>query len=193
MFSSKKSTTLTIISFILIMFGLSYGSVPLYQIFCQTTGLGGTTQQVEGILKGSIQGRSSHTHSTDVDDSNYIDNRMITVNFTADVANTMPWKFEPLQKEVKVLIGETALIFYKAENPTNDTIIGVSTYNVNPPQVGVYFNKIQCFCFEEQRLKSHESIDMPVFFFLDPEMLDDPLLSDVDNVTLSYTFFKVEE
>lgn len=120
-------------------------------------------------------------------------NRIITVKFNSDVSDTMPWKFYPMQKEIRVMVGETALAFYTAENPTDYTIIGVSTYNVNPQQAGIYFNKIQCFCFEEQRLKSHESIDMPVFFFIDPDFLEDPRMSEIDSITLSYTFFNVEE
>lgn len=172
------------------MFGLSYASVPLYQIFCQMTGIGGTTQRVEelSLSEGYKQIEEENDHQ-----SSLIDNRLITVRFSSSVSNTMPWKFEPMQKEVKVMAGETALAFYKAENPTEETVIGISTYNVNPPQMGIYFNKIQCFCFEEQRLKSNESIDMPVFFYLDPDLLDDPLMNDIDNVTLSYTFFKVND
>lgn len=170
------------------MFGLSYASVPLYQIFCQMTGIGGTTQKAQEISLSHLQ-----TDDDFLKDNSLLDNRMITVHFSASVSNTMPWKFEPLQKEIKVMAGETALAFYKAENPTEKATIGVSTYNVNPPQMGIYFNKIQCFCFEEQRLKSHETIDMPVFFFLDPDLLDDPLMADIDHVTLSYTFFQVAE
>lgn len=187
---TKKSISFLLIGGILFMFGLSYASVPLYQIFCQMTGIGGTTQRVEelSLSEGYKQIEEENDHQ-----SSLIDNRLITVRFSSSVSNTMPWKFEPMQKEVKVMAGETALAFYKAENPTEETVIGISTYNVNPPQMGIYFNKIQCFCFEEQRLKSNESIDMPVFFYLDPDLLDDPLMNDIDNVTLSYTFFKVND
>lgn len=155
---TKKSISFLLIGGILFMFGLSYASVPLYQIFCQMTGIGGTTQRVEelSLSEGYKQIEEENDHQ-----SSLIDNRLITVRFSSSVSNTMPWKFEPMQKEVKVMAGETALAFYKAENPTEETVIGISTYNVNPPQMGIYFNKIQCFCFEEQRLKSNESIDMP--------------------------------
>jgi len=102
----------------------------------------------------------------------------------------MPWKFKPQQQSVKVVPGETALAFYKATNPTKSAITGVATYNVFPPKAGLYFNKIQCFCFEEQRLRPGEEIDMPVFFFIDKEILTDASLDHVNNITLSYTFFK---
>tara|TARA_B100000614_G_scaffold262904_1_gene299985 strand:+ start:25887 stop:26465 length:579 start_codon:yes stop_codon:yes gene_type:complete len=190
MFKSKKSTSLIILGGVIFMFGLSYASVPLYQIFCQVTGIGGTTQRVENITMSPSLDILNENKKLE---NNFMDNRLISVKFSSDVSNTMPWKFEPVQKEIKVLAGETALIFYKAENLTDESIIGISTYNVNPPQAGIYFNKIQCFCFEEQRLKGHESIDMPVFFYLDPEILEDPLMSDIDNITLSYTFFNVNE
>lgn len=102
----------------------------------------------------------------------------------------MPWTFKPEQQEVSVVPGETALAFYKAYNPTRRPITGVSTYNVTPMKAGLYFNKIQCFCFEEQRLKPREEVDMPVFFYIDPAILDDPQMRHVTDITLSYTFFK---
>lgn len=104
----------------------------------------------------------------------------------------MQWKFKPLQKGVTLVPGETALIFYQATNPTNHDIIGMSTYNVVPVKCGAYFNKIQCFCFEEQKLKAGETVDMPVFFFIDPAFADDPLMYDVTEITLSYTFFNAK-
>ena len=101
----------------------------------------------------------------------------------------MPWKFTPQQREVRVLPGETALAFYTATNKSDEDIIGVATYSVSPGQVAQYFNKIQCFCFEEQRLAAGETVDMPVFFFIDPEFADDPTMKNIVTVTLSYTFF----
>jgi len=118
------------------------------------------------------------------------DGRVLKITFTADVNDEMPWKFKPQQQSVKVVPGETALAFYKATNPTKSAITGVATYNVFPPKAGLYFNKIQCFCFEEQRLRPGEEIDMPVFFFIDKEILTDASLDHVNNITLSYTFFK---
>ena len=102
----------------------------------------------------------------------------------------MPWSFKATQLEMKVSPGETALAFYTVKNKEDYAITGVATYNVDPPQVGIYFNKIQCFCFEEQRLGPKEEIDMPVFFYIDPEFVKDPSMYNCRNITLSYTFFK---
>lgn len=101
----------------------------------------------------------------------------------------MPWKFIPQQREVRVLPGETALAFYTATNKSDEDIIGVATYSVTPAQVAPYFSKIQCFCFEEQRLNAGETVDMPVFFFIDPDFVNDPTMTRIDTITLSYTFF----
>lgn len=181
MFKNRKSITVLLVTAFIGMIGLSYGAVPLYRIFCMITGFGGTTQ---------IADLSNHH----LDSSNELrQNKVITVYFSGDVSDTMPWKFSPMQQEIKVMIGETALAFYSAENPTDKSIVGISTYNVNPQQAGIYFNKIQCFCFEEQRLRPHEMIDMPVFFFIDPSFLEDPRMADIDSITLSYTFFNVED
>jgi cytochrome c oxidase assembly protein subunit 11 len=174
----KKSLGWILAVLVILMIGMSYAAVPAYRIFCQLTGFGGTTQVNDGIEE-----------NLDITTNT----RYITINFNADVSSSMPWKFHPMQKSMKVMVGESSLAFYEAENPTDDTIIGVSTYNVTPAQAGPYFNKIQCFCFEEQRLKPHESIDMPVFFFLDPDLLEDPKMDEIDSITLSYTFFKVSE
>ena len=114
----------------------------------------------------------------------------IKVYFMASVHSEMPWKFKPTQSELRIVPGETALAFYTVKNSANYPITGVATYNVHPPKAGLYFNKIQCFCFEEQRLGAREEIDMPVFFFIDPELLEDPAMQGVTNITLSYTFFK---
>ena len=118
--------------------------------------------------------------------------RLITVRFDSTVGDVLPWSFVPTQLDVKVVPGETALSFFTATNHSDQAITGVATYNVHPPKMGLYFSKIQCFCFEEQRLLPGETVDMPVFFFLDPEMLDDPGLKDVHSVTLSYTFFQTD-
>ncbi|KAG0634445.1 cytochrome c oxidase assembly protein CtaG/Cox11, domain-containing protein [Tuber brumale] len=110
----------------------------------------------------------------------------------ASVSDVLEWKFTPQQREVRVLPGETALAFYKAKNCSKEDIIGVATYSVTPGQVAQYFSKIQCFCFEEQKLSAGEEVDMPVFFFIDPDFLDDPQMRGIDTVTLSYTFFKAK-
>jgi cytochrome c oxidase assembly protein subunit 11 len=161
---------------VIFVFGLSYASVPLYKVFCQMTGFGGTTQRATESQAAKVK---------PIDGG-----KILTVDFVASTNHSMPWKFEPTQKCVKVVPGETALAFYTVRNPCNYPITGVATYNVFPPRAGIYFNKIQCFCFEEQRLGAHEEIDMPVFFFVDPAYADDPYLTSQDKLTLSYTFFK---
>ncbi|KAK0163075.1 hypothetical protein PV327_006786 [Microctonus hyperodae] len=157
--------------------GLSYAAVPMYRLFCQTTSYGGTViHNVDGVEKMKP-----------------VPNRKVRVQFNADIGSSMTWNFKPQQREITVLPGETALAFYTATNPTDEAIIGVSTYNVVPFEAGQYFNKIQCFCFEEQRLNAHESVDMPVFFYIDPEFADDPLLENCNIITLSYTFFEAKK
>jgi cytochrome c oxidase assembly protein subunit 11 len=159
------------------IFGLSYASVPLYKVFCQMTGYGGTTQRAdENKIVEPVKGA-----------------KVIKVDFVANTHSTMPWTFKPTQTEVKIVPGETALAFYTVNNPTDKAILGVATYNVFPPKAGLYFNKIQCFCFEEQRLGPHEEVDMPVFFFIDPEICNDPAMESTTSITLSYTFFKTGE
>ena len=113
----------------------------------------------------------------------------LRITFNGSVSDIMPWKFTPQQREVRVLPGETALAFYTATNKSQDDIIGVATYSVTPAQVAPYFSKIQCFCFEEQRLNAGETVDMPVFFFIDPEFVNDPTMTNIKDITLSYTFF----
>ena len=117
------------------------------------------------------------------------DAKRIKVTFQASVSDLLPWKFVPQQREVRVLPGETALAFYTATNTSDQDIIGVATYSVTPGQTAAYFSKIQCFCFEEQRLNAGETVDMPVFFYLDPDLLNDVNMRGVETVTLSYTFF----
>ena len=114
----------------------------------------------------------------------------LQVSFTADTGAAMQWSFRPQQPVIHVHPGETALAFYTAKNPTDKPIDGISTYNVVPFEAGQYFNKIQCFCFEEQRLNPQEEVDMPVFFYIDPDYVNDPLLENMDTITLSYTFFE---
>ncbi|KAG2770857.1 hypothetical protein JG687_00006405 [Phytophthora cactorum] len=159
--------------------GISYAAVPLYKIFCQMTGFGGTTRRVEEFVADKLTPRE--------------DAKPIRITFDGGVSANMPWVFRPQQRDLLLVPGETALAFYTAKNKTDKAITGVATYNVFPPSAGVYFNKIQCFCFEEQRLKPNEEIDMPVFFFIDPEICDDPSMSGVHNITLSYTFFKTDD
>jgi cytochrome c oxidase assembly protein subunit 11 len=159
--------------------GASYASVPLYKMFCQATGFGGTTQRADSLVGRDLSPAE--------------DGRVLKITFTADVNDQLPWKFRPTTNDVKVVPGETALAFYRATNPTSKAITGVATYNVHPPKAGLYFQKVQCFCFEEQRLRPGEEIDMPVFFYIDKEILKDPAMEHVNSITLSYTFFKTGE
>jgi cytochrome c oxidase assembly protein subunit 11 len=165
--------------------GLSYASVPLYRVFCQVTGFGGTVRRAEDGKDGSFL--------TDMEDVEIIPDRPITVRFNADVSAHVPWRFTPSQSEVVVLPGEAVLAFYVAENMSSKPITGIATYNVAPAKAGLYFNKVQCFCFDEQRLKPGESLDMPVFFYLDPSLVEDEAMADVKDITLSYTFFRAED
>lgn len=157
------------------------------QQICQTTGWGGQPIRAPG------HGPSSS--DADFDPASRLvpvtDARRIRVTFNASVSDVLPWKFVPQQREVRVLPGETALAFYTATNRSDSDIIGVATYSVTPAQVAPYFSKIQCFCFEEQRLNAGETVDMPVFFYLDPDMLNDLNMRGINEVTLSYTFFSM--
>ncbi|KAF8699343.1 Cytochrome c oxidase assembly protein CtaG/Cox11, partial [Rhizoctonia solani] len=159
--------------------GATYAAVPLYRAFCSATGFGGIPM-------------------TDRDSSRYSADRLvpreeakrIKVHFNADTATALPWQFQPQQRFVNVLPGETSLAFYKAKNTSKDDIIGIATYNVTPAKVAPYFAKVECFCFEEQKLIAGEEVDMPLLFFIDRDIVDDPLMADVDDVVLSYTFFR---
>jgi len=172
----NRTTMMYVASAVIVTVGATYAAVPLYRIFCQETGYGGTTQKGHDKSKvGKMKAKKD---------------RVLTVKFNADIAATMRWNFRPQQSEVKLFAGETALAFYTAKNPSTKPIDGISTYNVVPFEAGQYFNKIQCFCFEEQRLNPGEEVDMPVFFYIDPEFLEDPNLEKSDIITLSYTFFE---
>jgi len=166
--------------------GGTYASVPLYRMFCQATGFGGTTRRV--TLEEKLA-RESWSDDARAEASR----REVRVYFNADVAEGMPWRFHPTQKSVVVRPGESALAFYTARNLSRTPVTGVATYNVQPNKVGQYFNKVQCFCFEEQRLRGKEEVDMPVLFYIDPEFARDPNMRDVKSLILSYTFFKSDD
>ncbi|KAJ7566833.1 hypothetical protein O6H91_02G120400 [Diphasiastrum complanatum] len=184
-YSGQKSqaTFLYLVAMVVGMVGITYAAVPLYRKFCQATGYGGTVQRRETVEEKIAR------HSLE----DPLLARELVVQFNADVADGMPWRFTPSQREVRVKPGQSTLAFYTAENRSSEPITGVSTYNVTPMKAGVYFNKIQCFCFEEQRLLPGEKIDMPVFFYIDREFATDPKMSGINNLILSYTFFKVED
>ena len=167
----NSSTVLPCLVVIAIMLGLVAYSPTLYRLFCAATGYGGTTQRVDS-------------------DSSGVSSRIITVRFDTNVASGMPWRFEPVQSEVKVHLGEQQLVFFRAENLSDMAVVGHATFNVAPATSGIYFNKIQCFCFNEERLDAHQKVDMPVLFFVSPEMMTDSETRDIDTITLSYTFFR---
>ncbi|XP_061667306.1 cytochrome c oxidase assembly protein COX11, mitochondrial isoform X3 [Syngnathoides biaculeatus] len=177
---SRNKTALTYVAAAgVAMVGLSYAAVPLYRLYCQAAGLGGT----------AVSGHDSEL----VQSMDPVRERVVKVTFNADTHASMQWNFRPQQTEIFVVPGETALAFYRAKNPTDKAVVGISTYNVVPFEAGQYFNKIQCFCFEEQRLNPHEEVDMPVFFYIDPEFDVDPRMARVDTITLSYTFFEAKD
>ncbi|MGI9500923.1 MAG: cytochrome c oxidase assembly protein [Geminicoccaceae bacterium] len=167
-------TAAALAAVILGMAGLTAASVPLYRLFCQVTGYGGTTQVAEDVVPGAVA-------------------RTIRVRFDASIGDQLPWKFQPLEREIEVRIGEENLAFYRAVNVADQPIVGKSTFNVTPHKAGPYFSKIACFCFTEQVLKPDEEIDMPVSFFVDPAILDDADTRDIETITLSYTFFMLED
>jgi cytochrome c oxidase assembly protein subunit 11 len=170
---ARTVTALVLASVIVGMLGLTAAAVPLYRLFCQATGYGGTTQRAE-----AAPARQSE--------------RTITVRFNADVAGGLPWTFAPVERAVEVRLGEQHLAFYRAHNGGSHAIVGTATFNVTPFKAGVYFTKIACFCFKEQTLQAGETVDMPVSFYVDPAILDDPATRDVHAITLSYTFFARE-
>jgi cytochrome c oxidase assembly protein subunit 11 len=154
------------------MLGMSYAAVPLYRIFCQVTGYGGTTQVAKEAPREVLD-------------------RNVTVRFNADVAPGLAWSFEPVQRDMTLKVGETGIAYYRARNLTDKPIVGMATFNVTPDKAGQYFDKIACFCFDQQRLEPGQSVDMPVTFFVDPSMAKDRGMDDVYYITLSYTFFPV--
>jgi cytochrome c oxidase assembly protein subunit 11 len=153
------------------MVGLSFAAVPLYSLFCQVTGYGGTTQVAEQVPEEALE-------------------RTIKVRFNADINPGLPWRFQPEQREVEVKIGEPALIFYSAHNLSARETHGTAVFNVTPLKAGEYFQKVDCFCFTEQKLNPGERVDMGVSFYIDPSLVDDASMDSVETITLSYTFFK---
>ncbi len=159
------------------MLGLSYASVPLYELFCKVTGYAGTTQRADAADAPA----------------DAVSDRTFTVQFDANTAGDLPWTFRPEQRAVTVRAGEQKLVFYKAVNNTSRPVTGRATFNVTPDKSGQYFVKIACFCFEEQTLQPGQSVDMPVTFYVDPAVLKDRNLDEVKTITLSYTFFRAQD
>jgi cytochrome c oxidase assembly protein Cox11 len=154
-----------------VMIGLVAYSPQIYRVFCSATGYGGTTQRVYS-------------------DPAVASSKTVTVRFDTNVASDLPWRFEPEQRSVTVHLGEQKMVFFTAENLANEPIVSHATYNVTPDTSGAYFKKIQCFCFNEERLDPHEKIEMPVVFFVDPAFAKDPDNTSVDTITLSYTLLR---
>src|SRR5687767_1880954 len=170
---ARRNGRTAALAFLLVvaMAGLAFASVPLYRLFCQATGFGGTTQRAT----------AAPTESTPT---------VVTVRFDAKTAPDLPWEFRPLIGAVQVRPGEPREVFYRATNRSNAAVTGTATFNVTPAKSGIYFDKLQCFCFNEQRLEAGESRDMGVSFFVDPDLVKDPGTSDVRTITLSYTMFR---
>jgi len=166
-------TLLPLVGIAVGMLMLAYAAVPLYRIFCATTGFGGTTREA--------------TKNT-----SKVSNRTITVRFDASTDPHLPWRFKPVEPSVTVRLGENRLVAFTAANESAVVTRGRATYNVVPFAAGPYFNKIECFCFKQQSLGPHQSANLPVSFFIDPAILDDPQLRGVTNITLSYTFFSYD-
>lgn len=161
----------------LAMLALGYASVPLYRIFCQVTGFGGTTMRVTEAQAATVR---------------TID-KTVLIRFDGNVERGLAWQFGPVQAKDTVSIGARDMAVYTAKNLSNEAITGTASFNVTPEQAGKYFSKIQCFCFTEQTLKPGEEVRMPVVYYVDPKILDDPDTRDIDEITLSYTFHKTAE
>jgi cytochrome c oxidase assembly protein subunit 11 len=168
-----KKTVFQLVSVVLVMGALSWASVPFYDWFCRVTGFGGTT---------GVETAGSDT----------VLEQTIKIRFDASLERDMPWTFKPVERQMELKIGETGLAFYEAYNPTDKPVAGSASYNVFPYEAGGFFNKIACFCFEEQILAPGERVLMPVTFFVDPEIVNDLDAKHVHAITLSYTFYEID-
>ena len=169
----NKRTLMSLLGVVALMGGAAWASVPLYDWFCRVTGFGGATLRSESVSGESLD-------------------RTMIVRFDASRARDMPWNFRPVEREIELRIGESALAFYEAHNPTRSPVAGAASFNVYPFSAGGYFVKIDCFCFEEQVLQPGERVQMPVSFYIDPEIVDDPETRSIGSITLSYTFHRIE-
>ncbi len=168
--SSIRTTLVACLALVVVMVGAAYAAVPLYRLFCQLTGFGGTTQVATTAPTSALA-------------------QMISVRFDSNVAPGLNWSFKAETPVTKLKIGETATIFYKITNHGSEPVTAQATYNVQPDLAGSYFNKLQCFCFTDLTLKPGETLDVPVVFFVDPALASDKDISSLDTITLSYTFF----
>ena len=160
------------------MVGVGFAAVPLYNLFCRVTGFGGTTQRYDPVAAAAEPQVLSSTMS---------------IRFDANVSPKLPWKFYPEHPTDTVSIGARDMAIFVAENNSPHAVTGTASFNVTPDAAGKYFTKIQCFCFTEQRLEAGQQIRMPVLFFVDPKIMDDPDARDIQEITLSYTFHPVDE
>ena len=169
----KIKTLTQTVGVVVLMGGLAWASVPFYDWFCRVTGFGGTPGQVAGA-EGEVLDQT------------------IKVRFDGSLNEDMPWEFKPVVNEMELRIGETGLAFYEAYNPTDHPVAGQASYNVTPYAAGAFFEKIECFCFTEQVLAPGERVQMPVSFFVDPEIVEDRDGKYVHTITLSYTFYEID-
>lgn len=171
----NRRTMLTMAGVGLSMLALGFASVPLYRIFCEQTGFGGTTMRADANVQ--VQEAAGHTMS---------------IRFDSNVQPGMPWQFYPEHRTDTVTVGRKDMAIFIAKNMSDKPVTGTASFNVTPSQAGAYFTKIQCFCFTEQTLQPGEEVRMPVLYFVDPKILDDPDNKDTQQITLSYTFYPVE-
>ena len=167
----NQTTALVCAAVVVGMVGASFAAVPLYRLFCQVTGYGGTTQ-ISTAAPGAVS------------------DRVINVRFNADVDPALPWDFQTPRGQVSIRVGEEKLVFYRATNQSDETVVATTVFNVTPFKAGFYFSKVQCFCFEEQVLKPGETVEMGVSFYIDPDILEDRNLDDIKTITLSYALFR---
>jgi cytochrome c oxidase assembly protein subunit 11 len=160
------------------MVGLAFAAVPLYRLFCQVTGLGGTTMRATETAAAMVKP---------------VPGKSVSVRFDANVSRDLMWEFKPSETQRTVPIGARNISVYTAKNTSRHPLTGTATFNVTPVQAGQYFSKVQCFCFQEQTLQPDQEVQMPVVFYVDPRILDDPSARDITEITLSYTFYPVEQ
>lgn len=170
-------TALAALAFALGMLALGYASVPLYRLFCQVTGFGGTTQRVGEAQAAAVR----------------VAAQTISIRFDGNVERGMPWTFGPEQVTQRVRIGQRTMAYFKARNDAKSAVTGIASFNVEPERAGKYFNKIHCFCFDRQTLAAGQVVDMPVQYYVDPAILSDPETRDIEQITLSYTFHVADD
>jgi len=173
----NRRAAIIALSFALGMLGLGYAAVPLYRIFCEATGFGGTTMKVSEATASAIA----------------VTDKQITVRFDSNVSSALPWRFKPENPTEKITIGARDMAAFTAENLSSKPVTGTATFNVTPVQAGRYFAKVQCFCFTEQTLQPGEKVRMPVIYYVDPAILTDPDTKDIEEITLSYTFYPLDQ